>query len=126
MPFYDDMQAMARDLLKPDTDGGLGQGAITIVRLAPGEPNPNAPWEPVEPTRTAENVDQIGEAKAEYTQGGTIIVTDYAYMTVPTSSFTTQPGDFVERDGVAVGTVVHAENYPPHGVAVYSNIYVNR
>lgn len=124
--FYDEMAEMARELLAPEDHGGLGQGAITIVRLVPGEPNPDAPWEPVEPTRVAEDVDQIGEAKTEYVQGGTVIITDYAYMTVPTSTLTTTPGDLVERDGVHVGTVVHAENDPPHGVAVYSKIYVNR
>lgn len=126
MTLYGEIADMARDLLKPDTAGGLGQGAVTIVRMVPGEPDPDTPWEPTEPTRLAEDVDQIGKVKAEYTTGGTIIVTDYAYMTVPTATFATRPGDFVERDGVTVGTVVHVAPYPPHGTAVYQNIFVNR
>jgi hypothetical protein len=36
-------------LLKPDSQGGLGQGVITLTRSTPGTPNPDAPWEPVEP-----------------------------------------------------------------------------
>jgi hypothetical protein len=50
MPFYEDMQQVARDLLAPDTAGGLGQGAITIVRTTPGTPDPAQPWVPVTPT----------------------------------------------------------------------------
>ena len=49
MPFYDDMAQVARDLLAPDTAGGLGQGAITLVRTTPGTPDPSQPWVPVTP-----------------------------------------------------------------------------
>lgn len=48
MGFYDEMAAMVQDVLLPDTEGGLGQGAISLKRVTtvPGE----NPWDP--PTET--------------------------------------------------------------------------
>lgn len=126
MPFYSDMAAMAADLLKPDAAGGLGQGAITIVRITPGAPNLAAPWEPVTPTRQTATVNQISTIKAEYVKEGTIIVTDFAYMTTVPTTFDPRPGDTVEAGGATVGTIVHADPFPAHGTRVYWSIYVNR
>ena len=58
MAFFDDLAAMTRDLLKPDTEGGLGSsaGSIVLVREAPGTPDPAEPWEPVEPTTTQQTL----------------------------------------------------------------------
>lgn len=123
MSFYSELSDMVKELLLPSE---LGQGPITIARLVPGTPNPAQPWVPVAPTRTEELVNQIGEVKAEYSQGGTIITTDLAYMIAATSTLTPRPGDTVERDGQTVGTIVHAEPFPPHGEAVYSKVFVNR
>lgn len=49
MGFYDEMAAMVQDVLLPDTEGGLGQGAVSLKRVTtvPGE----NPWDP--PTETA-------------------------------------------------------------------------
>lgn len=121
--FYEGLAAMVTDLLKPTE---LGQGPITIARITPGTPNPSTPWVPVTPTRTEEVVNQIGETKAEYVQAGTIITTDLAYMITAPKTITPKPGDLVERGGVVVGTIVKAEPFPPHGVTVYSKLFVNR
>lgn len=49
MGFYDEMAAMVQDVLLPDTEGGLGQGDVSLKRVTtvPGE----NPWDP--PTETA-------------------------------------------------------------------------
>lgn len=120
--FYDGMAQMVRDLLAPSA---LGQGPITIARLAAGPSLPDRPWLPVEPTREAWTVNQVGMTKAEYTSGGNIIKTDLAYMTEP-PAVPTRPGDVVEVDGVQVGTVVHVAPFPAHGVPVFQKVYVNR
>lgn len=120
--FYDQMQAMVRDLLAPDA---LGQGPITIARLTPGPALEDEPWHPVQPRREAWTVNQIGMTKAEYTSGGTVITTDLAYMTEP-PAFPTRPGDVIEVGGKRVGTVVHAAPFPAHGTPVFQKIWVNR
>lgn len=48
MGFYDEMQAMVSEVLLPDADGGLGQGTVSLKRIA-STPGENA-WDP--PTET--------------------------------------------------------------------------
>jgi hypothetical protein len=137
MSFYADMAEMVRDLLLPDADGGLGQGAISIKRTTPGTPNPAQPWVAVTPTVSFETVNQIGRRKAEYMSGGTIVTTDLAYMIVPPATITPRPGDTIETgvvtgtggayvSGTQVGTIVHVAPYPAHGTPVYVNLWANR
>ena len=126
MPFYDDLQQVARDLLAPDTAGGLGQGEITLVRTTPGTPDPTQPWVPVTPTVTTEDVNQISKTKAEYISAGTIVQTDLAYVIEAPRVIQPKPGDTVKVGGVHVGGVVHCVRFPPHGTQVLTKIYVNR
>lgn len=58
MAFFDDLQAMAHALLKPDAEGGLGSaaGSIVMKRSVPGTPNPVTPWLPVVPVVTQETL----------------------------------------------------------------------
>ena len=126
MPFYDDLQQVARDLLAPDDAGGLGQGAITLVRTTLGTPDPAQPWVPVTPTTTTEDVNQISKTKAEYISAGTIVQTDLAYVIEAPRVIQPKPGDTVSVGGVHVGGVVHVEKFPPHGVTVLVKLWVNR
>lgn len=126
MLFYDDMAQVARDLLAPDTAGGLGQGAITLVRTTPGTPDPAQPWVPVTPTVTTEDVNQISKTKAEYISAGTIVQADLAYVIEAPRVIQPKPGDTVQVGGVYVGGVVHSEPFPAHGVTVLVKLWVNR
>ena len=126
MPFYADMAQVARDLLAPDTAGGLGQGKITLVRTTPGTPDPSQPWVPVTPTVTTEDVNQISKTKAEYIIAGTIVQTDLAYVIEAPRVIQPVPGDTVSVGGVHVGGVVHSEPFPAHGVTVLVKLWVNR
>ncbi len=126
MPFYDDMAQVTRDLLAPDTAGGLGQGAITLVRTTPGTPDPSQPWVPVTPTTTTEDVNQISNTKAEYISAGTIVQTDLAYVIEAPRVIQPKPGDTVQVGGAHVGGIVHVVRFPPHGVTVLVKLWVNR
>ena len=125
MAFYDDMQQVARDLLAPDTAGGLGQGAITIKRLTMPEPDPAQPWVPVVPVETTEDVNQIGTTKAEYVNAGTLVVTDLAYVIEAPRVLLPELNDTIEIDGEHVGRVVHVVKFPPHGTTVLWKLFVN-
>lgn len=50
MGFYDEMGQMANELLLPDAQGGLGQGAVQIKRITVAPPQNN--WTPGEETET--------------------------------------------------------------------------
>lgn len=83
MAFYAEMAAMAADLLKPDAQGGLGQGEIVLIRSTPGTVDEGAPWEPVEPTTEQETLRAAasgalpsGSQAEEYGDGVTILSTD--------------------------------------------------
>jgi len=124
--FYDEMAAMVQDLLQPDSAGGLGQGAIQIIRTTPGGIDPAHPETPVAPVLWVATVDQIGMPKAEYRTGETVITTDLAYMITPPVGFDPEPGDLVRVAGVDVGTVVHVERLGSLDVAIYWTVWANR
>ena len=126
MAFYSDLAAMTVDLLKPDSENGLGQGAIQIIRATPGGIDPAHPETPVAPVRLVATVDQIGMPKAEYRTGETVITTDLAYMITPPVGFDPEPGDLVRVAGVDVGTVVHVERLGSLDVAIYWTVWANR
>jgi len=124
--FYSDLAAMTRDLLKPDTAGGLGQGAIQIVRTTPGTVDPAHPETPVGLVETVATVDHIGMPKAEYRTGETVVTTDLAFMITPPVGFDPAPGDLVRVGGFDVGTVVHVERLGSLDVAIYWTVWANR
>ena len=125
MPLYADLAAMTVDLLAPDTAGGLGQGAIAIVRVTPGAVNPASPETPVGPVETVAAVDQIGMPKAEYRNGETVVTTDVSYMITP-PPFDPKPGDLVRIGDVDVATVVHVERLGSLAVPIYYTLWANR
>lgn len=106
MAFYDEMAAMARDLLKPDTQGGLGQGKLELIQTRPGVPDPDRPLDPVEPIRKRETlkgaVRGVSKELVGTEVGGTVILaTDrVAICEVPSIEYTA--GDALSVDGVPV------------------------
>lgn len=118
--FYSEMNQMARDLLKPTSQGGLGQGEITLTRTTPGTPNEDEPWVPVEPTVTTETldgaVDGVDKRLVGTEAGSTVILASdrQAIVTVPAMNYTA--GDVLSVDGVPVH-IVSVENIPAAGIA---------
>ena len=117
--FYSDMGKMAAQLLAPTSQGGLGQGEITLTRKIPGTPNPNKPWEPVEPTTQTESLRGTVRGVSKQLIGtemdGTVILASdrQAICTVPTMQCTA--GDVLSVDGVPVH-IIAVEKIPAAGV----------
>jgi hypothetical protein len=103
--FYQEMQDMAREMLAPTSQGGLGQGEIVLTRKTPGTPGPN-PWDPVEPVVQSET---LGGAVSGISQqlvgtemdGAVLLASDrQAICEAPRMEY--QAGDVLSVDGVPV------------------------
>lgn len=118
MAFYSEMRAMVRDLLKPDTQGGLGQGEIALVRVTPGTPDPAKPWEPVNSTTTKQAVKGAVRGVSQRMIGtevnGTIILASDREAVCEVPSIAYQAGDVLQIDGRPV-TVLSYSNIPAAG-----------
>lgn len=77
MAFYQEMQDMVKDLLKPDTEGGLGQVTAVLVRTTPGAVDPAHPEVEVPPTVKKETLLAAASGPVKYADGVTILSTDY-------------------------------------------------
>lgn len=116
---YSDMAGVARELLAPTSDGGLGQGAIQLVRYTPGANGPN-PWDPPEPpTRTVTPLQAAARGVSEKFIGVevapnmVIVASDLQVIAAPWDG-TYEPGDVLEIDGKPV-TVLRIDNIPAAG-----------
>lgn len=80
MGFYDDMRAMARDVLAPESDGGLGQGVITVIRTEQeAKPDDWPSWEPWTGTITTKTYRIYGAVSGvakELVDGTSILASD--------------------------------------------------
>lgn len=78
--FYDEMRDMARELLAPESDGGLGQGVLKVVRTEQAEMPVDWPtWEPWEGTitkRTYRIYGAVSGVAKELVDGVTILASD--------------------------------------------------
>lgn len=117
--FYTEMAGVARELLAPTSEGGLGQGKIELVRYTPGAA-PAQPWEPpATPTRTVTPLDGAasGVSKeligAPVETGGQIVATDRQVIVAPWGG-AYEPGDVLELDDAPV-TVLKIINIPAVG-----------
>jgi len=118
MAFYDQMQDMVRDLLKPDTDGGLGQGVIKIQRTSPGTPDPLNPYAPVTPViseSTIKGAVRGVDAKLVGTQAGeTVLLSTDRVVITEALATPYKAGDTLTIDGRAV-SILAVENIPAAG-----------
>jgi len=85
-------------------------GNVTLSRITPGVPDPEAPWNPVEPTITTESIRFIAtEAGAEWVSQGVILAGDLVgVMAVPVTLNPTVPGDTITAGG-GTYTILRAE-----------------
>lgn len=116
--FYKEMADMVRDLLSPTSAGGLGQGAITLVRVVQ-TPNPTQPWE--QPTKSTLTetlkgaVSGIDRRLVGTEAGGAVLLESdrIAICEVPAMSY--QAGDVLQVDGVPVH-ILSVERIPAAGI----------
>lgn len=117
--FYQELAKMARDLLAPTSQGGLGQGVIKLISKTPGVIDPSKPWEPVQPVITEQvlrgAVRGVGKELIGVEVGGTVILASdrVAICEVPSQPYT--GGDVLSVDGVPVH-VIAVEKIPAAGI----------
>ena len=118
---YSQMAAVAAQMLAPTSQGGLGQGQITLSRSVPGAPNPAAPWEPVTPTVTTETLKGAArgvDARLVGTEaGGAVILASDKQVTCAPPSIAYQPGDTLTIDGVPMH-ILSVQKLPAAGTTV--------
>lgn len=109
MGFYDDMAKMAEDLLKPDSQGGLGQGEIVLTHIEQGAPNPETPWIPVEPIKLQAVLNGVARGVSERLVGtevnGVILVATDLVVTCAVPSMEYSAGDVLTIDGKQVDVI---------------------
>lgn len=119
--FYDEMYAMANELLAPTDEDGLGQGRIVLSRSTPGEEDPERPWLPVEPTTVTEVLD--GVASGVDTRlvgsvvGGSVILSSDRQVTCSAPDMDYKAGDVLSLDGKPVH-IVGVQKIPAVGTTV--------
>lgn len=129
--FFDDMAAMARDILKPSNQGGLGArtGSIQYVRLTPGTP-PTNPWDaPSPPVRTELDVraQAFGISKelvGTMIENTALVATDL-YVICERIPDGYQPTDIIEIDGADV-TILGVQRIPAAGIASAVKFFIRR
>lgn len=118
--FYTEMAGVARSLLSPTSQGGLGQGKIELVRYTPGPPPANE-WDP--PSAPVRNVTLLNGAArgvskemigTEVAPGTAIISTDLIIIVAPWAG-AYEPGEVLELDAKPV-IILKVENIPAVGI----------
>lgn len=109
---------MASELLAPTSQGGLGQGVVTLTRSTPGVPGPD-PWTPVVPTKQTETlkaaVRGVDKRLVGTEVGGAVILASdrQCVCAPPVMAYTA--GDTLSVDGVPVH-IISVERIPAAGV----------
>lgn len=116
MAFYADMANMARELLLPDSQGGLGQGVVTVVRVVQN-PRPDdwpawQPWDDAETQETYLLRAAVSGVAEKYVDGVTILATDqmlicadYMELAGAVVPFDMEVGDVINVDGKPLTTI---------------------
>jgi hypothetical protein len=130
---YDEMAAMASELLAPTSQDGLGQGVVTLTRIVYGAADAETPWIPGAEATATYRMDGVAASIAdEFVNGTTIFATDMMLTVGPVMTKThvdgvavaaevvataLQPGDVVSIDGGVV-TIVKEMRLPKAGTLV--------
>ena len=116
---YTRMQATTRRLLRPGSQGGLGQGEIILTRTINGTPDPAAPWIPPVDTTQSEQirgaVRGVDKRLVGVEVGGTVILASDRVAIVEVPAMTYTAGDTLSVDGVPVH-VISVEKLPAAGI----------
>lgn len=117
--FYTDMAKMARDLLAPTSQGGLGQGQITLTKVTPGVKDPAQPYRAVEPTRQTVPirgaVRGVSKELVGTEVGGAVILASDRVAICEVPSIEYMAGDTLTVDGVPVH-IIAFEKIPAAGI----------
>lgn len=121
MSFFAELAALTRDLLRPDTEGGIGaaQGSIVLKRITPGTPNSEEPWVPVEPTTETQVLRAHSFGVPQKFVDGVTILTGDQYVISEVPALDWKQGEdgavvCIELDGID-WQVVGAQDIPSAG-----------
>lgn len=118
MSLYSDMEAMVSEMLAPESEGGLGQGVVKLIRVTPGVVDPDKPWLPVQPTEQTETlkaaVDGVASELVGTEVGSAVILASDRQVICAPPAMDYQAGDVLSVDGVRV-TVLSVERIPAAG-----------
>lgn len=115
MGFYDEMADMARELLAPESDGGLGQGVVELKRTTT-TPGAN-PWDPPTETATTYTLKAAVERLHQRYEGGVLIVETGDMVTFAVPAVTPALTDTLVIDGKE-RAITNLTPVPGAGVAV--------
>lgn len=117
---YTRMQATTRRLLRPGSQGGLGQGLVILTHSEPGVPDPAEPWNPVEPVTTSETmraaVRGVDKRLVGTEVGGQVIIASDRIAICATPKMDYTVGDTLSVDGKPVH-ILSVERIPAAGIA---------
>lgn len=116
--FYNDMQALASELLTE-----FKQGVITYVGLTPGTGTADEPGEPVETPTVLKGAVARG-VEFKYVKGTGVLSTDLQ-ITIPADTITPAPQGFFIVDGQRLKTV-EIHRIPAAGTPVAYTIIVRK
>ena len=97
--FYNDMADMVLELLAPGDEDGLGQGTVLLKRERPGVPDPEAPWEPVEPAVETWPLKAAVKRLHQRYENGVLIVETGDMVTFAVTAVTPVVTDLLVIDG---------------------------
>lgn len=102
MAFFQDMANMPRDMLKPESNGGLGTGVVQLKRIVSSEPDPNNPWG----NSTTETVETLDAAvlgtdskMVGTTMGSTVLMASDLVVVAAVPKMQVESGDTLTIDG---------------------------
>jgi len=112
MGFYDDMQAVATDLLTE-----FKQGTVVLIKSTPGTVDPAKPWIPVAGSTTNYTLNAtVRPVSKKFIDGTSIIATD-SEITFAHPGVEVLPGDKFTIDGKQVVTLL-VKRIPEAGTVV--------
>lgn len=126
--FYEEMAGVTAELLAPTAQGGLGQGSIVLVQMAPASA-PTNPWDAPgapTPTETPLNGAASGVSKdllGTPLQNGTAIVASDKQVIVSVWDGDAKPEDVLKLDG-ASHTVMRVDRIPAVGITAAVRLIV--
>lgn len=127
---YTRMADVSKRMLRPASEGGMGQGSIVLVKYVPGPP-PAQLWEPPSPpvpqrTPLRGAVRGVGkELIGTAADNGTVIEAGDLQVIVAPWGGNADPEDVLELDGEAA-TVMSVQNIPAIGIPSAVRLIVRR
>lgn len=106
---YDRARATAARLL-----ANAKQGQVVLTRAVAGEPDPDQPWVPVEPSEQTEDLNAVVKGvSSQFVDGTTVLASDLEVLCAP-PVMGAKPTDGLTIDGDAV-TVLRVTPIPAAG-----------